>query len=129
MPLDNRTCFTVNLRDRLACKICAKQPLAAETYHRGFEYHHVAQRAAGGADAPLNIALLCHACHLAIHQGRIDATRAAENWALTPPSGFPCRACAAMLSPETVEMNCGWYLCPHCHGRTHLFDHFDLGSA
>ena len=124
MPLDNRTCFTVNLRDRLACKNCGKQPLGPDNYHRGFEYHHVEHKAAGGADSASNIALLCHDCHLAGHQGRLDLATAAKGWDLEPPERFSCQACTAMLLKEHVEMNCGWYRCDHCHERTHLWDHF-----
>lgn len=128
MPLDNRTCFTVNLRDRLTCKNCGKRPQTSENYHRGFEYHHVIPKSAGGADTASNVALLCHDCHLAGHQNKIDLGAAAKNWDLTPPLRFSCMACTAMLLTEHVEMNCGWYHCQHCDSRTHLFDHFFQGA-
>ncbi|PZO87682.1 MAG: hypothetical protein DI626_03410 [Micavibrio aeruginosavorus] len=124
MPLDNRTCFTVNLRDGLCCLNCGKAPAGEEGYHRGFEYHHVVPRSEGGADTPDNIALLCHECHLDGHRGRMDLGEKAKNWRLNPPERFPCNACTDTLVVNKVEMNCGWYLCRHCGVKTHLWHHF-----
>ena len=124
MPLDSRTCFTVNLRDRLSCKICQKQPLAVDGYHKGFEYHHVTPKSQGGSDAVENIALLCRDCHLAGHQGRENIDENLAKYDLAAPRSFPCGNCAVMLSVENVEMNCGWYLCHSCETKTHLWDHF-----
>jgi hypothetical protein len=122
MPLDNRTCFIVNLRDRLTCQSCGKMPLAEENYHRRFEYHHILPSSLGGSDRPDNIVLLCHGCHVAAHKNA-NIDKIPKNWDLTMPEDFPCHVCAATLDTETVGMNCGWYFCNACATRTHLFDH------
>ncbi|WP_373532216.1 HNH endonuclease [Vampirovibrio sp.] len=124
MPLSNRVCFLVNLRDGLGCQQCGRQPSAQANYHQGFEYHHVLPRSQGGSDEPENIVLLCHACHQHTHQSGFSATLPD----LTPVLNFSCYPCKAVLDSQTVEMNCGWYRCPVCHAQTHLFTHFQ-GSA
>jgi hypothetical protein len=118
MPLSNRLCFQVNLRDKLQCQACAAKPLAKENYHQGFEYHHIVPKSQGGFDTLENIVLLCYACHQQSHQ------KSAQLWAnLSEPIVlFHCSYCAAELNAETVEMNCGWYRCNHCLEVTHLFD-------
>jgi hypothetical protein len=126
MPLDNRTCFTVNLRDALQCRRCGAAPSTREIYHRGFEYHHVQPRSCGGEDRAENVILLCHECHTALHQNRIALENLGD---LTPTSAFQCAACEGILFTQSVAMNCGWYLCGHCNHKTHLFDHFYLTQA
>lgn len=124
MAIDNRTCFQVNLRDALRCRACGRGPTDRETYHRGFGYHHVLPRSRGGPDVVQNLVLLCQRCHDAHHRGHpldFDAQRA--------PSAFACRVCDQSLDPDHVEMNCGWYRCPRCRERVHLFDHFEYGAA
>lgn len=120
MPLDNRTCFTVNLRDRLSCRNCGAAPASADNYHRGFEYHHIVPKSAGGADEAGNIVLLCHDCHLALHK---DGNMPENKWDIATPERFSCGACAATLEISSVEMNCGWYFCPRCRMKTHLWAH------
>jgi hypothetical protein len=55
MSLTNRTCFQVNLRDGLRCRVCGREPATQQNYHRGFEYHHVQPQSAGGADETNNL--------------------------------------------------------------------------
>ena len=120
MPLDNRTCFRVNLRDGLRCRSCARGPEHKATYHRGFGYHHVTPRSDGGPDAVENLVLLCQACHDEHHAGRRPLGFGGQE----SPGAFACHACDDRLLPEAVPMNCGWYHCPRCNTRVHLFDHF-----
>jgi D-alanine-D-alanine ligase len=129
VTLDNRTCFIVNLRDRLSCLACGRTPERRDGYHRGFEYHHVVPKSMGGLDDASNIALVCHACHLAGHQGKRNLTEVLKNCDLTPPQRFSCCSCAAMLLTENVEMNCGWYRCSQCETQIHLFDHVFGGAG
>jgi hypothetical protein len=124
MPLSNRVCFLVNLRDQLTCQECGKTPLAQASYHAGFEYHHRLPRSQGGGDEPENITLLCHSCHQRSHQSGVSATQAN----LTVVLDFPCHQCREVLNAQTVEMNCGWYQCPFCNSQIHLFTHF-FGKA
>ena len=120
MPLTNRVCFLVNLRDRLCCRRCGKGPESREHYHQGFEYHHLLPRSQGGQDTAENVVLLCHDCHTGLHRSgqrfEVESTQ--------PPTQLECFHCGSNLDPNTVEMNCGWYHCPHCQRQTHLFDHF-----
>ena len=118
--IPNRECFRVNLRDALCCHACGRRPSARETYHKGFEYHHVTPVRQGGAGAAENIALLCKACHRLADTGALNL----NTDALRVPDAVPCRACGADFDPRTVEMNCAWYECPNCAERTHLYDHF-----
>ena len=124
--MDNRTCFTVNLRDNLRCRRCGRRPSSAKGYHRGFEYHHVTPRSEGGPDDVDNLALLCRDCHLAVHRDHRPLPPLGD---LAPPEAFDCAACGEPLDPDAVEMNCGWYRCHHCRARTHLFDHRRPGAA
>jgi hypothetical protein len=120
MPLSNRVCFLVNLRDRLTCQQCGKSPSEASHYHRGFEYHHLTPRSQGGSDEANNIILLCHACHQQEHKigwSRLSCT-------LETLDTFRCHHCQHLLNSQTVEMNCGWYQCDACQQQTHLFTHF-----
>ena len=125
MALDNRTCFTVNLRDALACRRCGKRPARKAGYHRGFEYHHLRPSSQGGPDEVENLLLLCHGCHTRVHQGKVDLPAGLD---LAPPAAFPCDHCGILLDPAAVEMNCGWYRCDRCGEKTHLFDHHHLGG-
>lgn len=125
MPIDNRTCFGVNVRDGLRCRRCGRGPARKETYHRGFGYHHVTPLSRGGADAIENLVLLCRACHDDHHAGR----RVLVFGEQTPPAVTACAACAQVVEPQTVPMNCGWYQCPACGTRVHLFDHFGFVEA
>lgn len=120
MPLSNRVCFLVNLRDHLSCQHCGKQPASASNYHQGFEYHHLIPRSQGGSDEVSNIVLLCRECHQQEHRAAPTQTP----YSLEPPVAFHCNQCQKLLDPSTVEMNCGWYCCAHCHQTTHLFTHF-----
>jgi hypothetical protein len=122
MGLDNRTCFLVNLRDGLRCQHCGKHPQAAEAqqYHRGFEYHHIVPKSAGGSDSPENITLLCRACH----QGQHARKPLAPVQGQAPPKQLICLLCQTVLDSRTVEMNCGWYRCSHCQETVHLYRHF-----
>ncbi|HEY0009661.1 MAG TPA: HNH endonuclease signature motif containing protein [Tepidisphaeraceae bacterium] len=119
MAIDNRNCFLVNLRDQLRCRACGAKPEARETYHRGFQYHHVRHRSEGGPDVAENLVLLCGACHDDHHRGKILQF---DDRPL--PIDVPCRRCGEAFDPKTVAMNCGWYACARCGQRTHLFDHF-----
>jgi hypothetical protein len=119
--MENRLCFLVNLRDRLACRNCGRAARGRVRYHRGFEFHHIVGKAEGGADSVENVVLLCHDCHLGHHQGKIALPPFGD---LTPPESVRCPACGTETSAASVEMNCGWFACPSCHARTHLFDYF-----
>ena len=125
MPLDNRTCFTVNLRDKLCCRRCGAAPVSRETYHRGFEYHHVKHRSEGGEDSAENVILLCRECHTLLHRNRIVLENLGD---LAPPSSLQCAQCEGILVIENIQMNCGWYFCDHCNRKTHLFDHFKTAN-
>ena len=120
MALTNRTCFQVNLRDELKCRVCGRAPLTEQNYHRGFGYHHVQFQSHGGSDEPENVILLCAQCHTRLHQQKLDLPPLGD---LTPPPAIFCHNCATSVDPETVEMNCGWYKCETCHHKVHLFDH------
>lgn len=120
MPLDNRTCFQVNVRDGLRCRACGRGPKHRETYHRGFGYHHVVPISRGGPDVIENVLLLCKKCHDEHHRGR----RSLDFGPQPPPGPFACHACEELVDPQTVPMNCGWYACLRCGERVHLFDHF-----
>lgn len=120
MPLSNRVCFLVNLRDGLSCQRCGKPPQAQVDYHRGFEYHHRLPRSQGGPDEVENIVLLCHDCHERGHQSGFSL----DLLDLTPVLSFPCHHCRESLDSQTVEMNCGWYRCDFCQCQTHLYAHF-----
>jgi hypothetical protein len=120
MALSNRTCFQVNLRDGLKCRLCGRAPQSQQNYHRGFEYHHVKPQSEGGPDEADNVVLLCHDCHLRHHRNHIVLPPLGD---LTPPAEFACKRCGTLLSPHAVEMNCGWYRCGHCGETTHLFSH------
>lgn len=120
MPLSNRICFLVNLRDKLTCQQCGKSPEEMASYHRGFEYHHLTPRSQGGSDEVDNIALLCHDCHQQEHKAGLRLTFLD----LQSPASFECNNCKQLLDSHTVEMNCGWYSCPHCQQKIHLFTHF-----
>ncbi|HVF85458.1 MAG TPA: HNH endonuclease [Abditibacteriaceae bacterium] len=120
MSLENRTCFQVNLRDGLRCRVCRRAPLSQQNYHRGFEYHHVRAQSEGGSDETENIVLLCYDCHLRHHQGKLILPHFDD---LEMDETFACHACEANLNIETVEMNCGWYRCDECHDKTHLWTH------
>jgi len=124
VPLSNRTCFQVNLRDGLVCQRCGRTPRSSDGYHNGFEYHHRTHRADGGHDGPENIVLVCHACHRDHHEGRVDLSASLPRRAT--PGRLDCRRCGATLDARNVKMNCGWYHCGTCDRRTHLFDHFGL---
>lgn len=121
MPLPNRVCFQVNLRDGLRCRVCRQVPLSPETYHRSFEYHHVTPQSEGGVDEADNVILLCHDCHTLHHRKRLPLPPLDD---LTPPATFHCAHCNALLDAAIVEMNCGWYRCAHCQRKTHLFLHY-----
>ena len=121
MPLSNRTCFEVNLRDALKCRVCKRLPLQRATYHRGFGYHHVQFQAHGGPDEAENLILLCEPCHTRFHQNKLQLPPLGD---LTPLDEFACNSCLARLDPQSVDMNCGWYRCDQCRVKTHLFDHF-----
>ena len=125
MPLSNRVCFQVNLRDGLKCRICGCAPQSLETYHRGFEYHHVKPQSEGGADEADNIILLCHDCHTRHHQKCLVPPLGD----LAPSATFHCAHCNALLDAATVEVNCGWYRCAHCGQKTHLFAHCGLAHC
>ena len=125
MPIENRACFQVNLRDGLRCRACGRGPKHRATYHRGFGYHHVVPRSGGGADGVENLVLLCKACHDEHHAGRRTLAFGPQQ----PPGVVPCGACGAGVGPETVPMNCGWYQCPECGTRVHLFDHFGFAEG
>ena len=125
MPIDNRTCFEVNLRDALRCRSCGREPTHKATYHRGFGYHHVRPRSQGGPDVIENLILLCQVCHDEHHAGR----RTLDFGPQDPPPVFQCLACGDGVHPDTVPMNCGWYHCPRCDTRVHLFDHFGFADA
>ncbi len=125
MSLDNRTCFTVNLRDKLRYRRCGAAPLSRESYHRGFEYYHVQPRREGGEHIVENAILLCHECHTLLHQKRIALENLGD---LAPPLSFQCAACEGILFVENVTMNSGWYLCDHCTAKTPLFDHFEIND-
>src|SRR6478735_8386313 len=116
MPLSNRLCFQVNLRDKLQCQSCGAKPSVKETYHRGFEYHHIVPRSWGGLDTLDNIVLLCHACHQQSHRKNTQLWTSLSE----PVIEFHCNQCGAELNRETVEMNCGWYRCAHCNETIHL---------
>ncbi len=118
--IPNRECFRVNLRDGLCCASCGRRPGSRQSYHKGFEYHHVRPVRDGGRGTAENIALLCRRCHRLADAGRLEV---AED-ALRVPETVPCHACGAGFDPRTVEVNCGWYACPACGERTHLYDHF-----
>ena len=120
MGIDNRTCFQVNLRDGLRCRVCGRVPLSQQNYHRGFEYHHLQMRSEGGADETENLILLCHDCHIRHHKGRLLLPLFDD---LQLEDAFNCHQCGAANSTETVEMNCGWYRCEHCRQQTHLWTH------
>jgi hypothetical protein len=120
MPLSNRTCFQVNLRDGLICRLCGRAPQTQQNYHRGFEYHHVMPQSEGGPDVADNLILLCHDCHLRHHGNKLLLPPPGD---LTVPEQFACKRCNATLSTDTVEMNCGWYRCGNCGETTHLFGH------
>jgi hypothetical protein len=120
VPLENRTCFQVNLRDGLRCRGCGRGPTRRETYHRGFGYHHVTPQSRGGPDVIENVVLLCRVCHDAHHAGRRTLAFGPQ----AAPGGFDCGRCGHSIDPDVVIMNCGWYACPRCDQRIHLFDHF-----
>ena len=125
--IPNRELFCVNLRDALRCRSCGRTPARRETYHRGFEYHHLQHRADGGPDSAENVVLLCRRCHDRHHRGRDDEI-ALPTTAGRVPGEFACRQCGAGNDPRAVEMNCGWYRCGTCGERVHLFDHFALSE-
>ena len=120
MSVDNRNCFLVNLRDGLRCRNCGVGPGHKATYHSGFGYHHVRHKAHGGPDVADNLVLLCKTCHDAYHD---DGRPLAVDF-VPLPATIPCHACGDTVHPRTVPMNCGWYHCPRCDTRVHLFDHF-----
>lgn len=119
MPLSNRLCFLVNLRDGLSCRHCGKRPDGPENYHRGFEYHHRLPRSKGGPDTAENIILLCHDCHQQGHEHGFQLS----GLNLQPLSTFPCCRCRKSLDSQTVTMNCGWYQCDFCGAQVHLYEH------
>lgn len=125
MPLPNRVCFQVNLRDGLKCRMCGLRPKSEETYHQGFQYHHVTPRSLGGADTVENIVLLCRPCHHKLHSAvpedllNDDALNIKRDASLR----FNCKQCGAALDAGAVEMNCGWYRCSACLQTTHLYRH------
>ena len=123
----NRELFLVNLRDRLCCRVCGKPPEKKATYHRGFEYHHLQHRAAGGPDVAENLIVLCYGCHDKHHRqpDKIELPASAGN----PPDNFACGSCGETLDPRRVVMNCGWYRCGYCDEKVHLFDHFGFEEA
>ncbi len=133
MPLSNRVCFLVNLRDALCCRQCGKQPQGPENYHRGFEYHHRIPRSLGGSDEVENIVLLCHHCHQTGHKtgSKTDRTedKVLDTLDLSPPEGFSCHHCQTRLISLSVEMNCGWYRCHACQTQVHLYQHFYTALA
>lgn len=122
MSIENRVCFQVNMRDGLCCRVCGKAPLSQENYHRGFQYHHVQAQSENGSDETDNIVLLCANCHLRHHQGKLKLPHLDNRW----NGRFLCRVCEAELDAQTVEMNCGWYLCDKCGNKTHLWTHCGL---
>lgn len=124
MPLSNRVCFLVNLRDALRCRQCDKQPQGPENYHRGFEYHHRIPRSLGGSDEAENIVLLCHECHQAGHKATESHSERLSVLDLNPPVSFLCWHCQTRLESLSVEMNCGWYRCQSCQTQVHLYQHF-----
>ena len=131
MAVPNRELFKVNLRDGLCCQNCGRRPISRVGYHRGFEYHHRTHRADGGADVAGNLVLVCHACHLLHHQGKVDLAALPRR---DVPAPFSCKLCGAENDPDRVTMNCGYYRCQVCGRRVHLFDHaglvaFDFDAA
>ena len=120
MGIDNRTCFQVNLRDGLRCRVCGRAPVSQQNYHRGFEYHHLQMRSEGGLDEIENLILLCHECHTLHHKGRLTLPHF-DDLKLAPT--FKCHQCEVENETETVEMNCGWYRCESCRNQTHLWAH------
>ncbi|WP_303674026.1 HNH endonuclease [Vampirovibrio chlorellavorus] len=124
MPLSNRVCFLVNLRDALRCRQCDKVPQGPEGYHQGFEYHHRLPRSLGGSDEVDNIVLLCHACHQVGHKAPASHSERLCVLDLTPPASFLCWQCQSRLESRSVEMNCGWYRCRACQTQVHLYQHF-----
>jgi len=94
MPLSNRLCFQVNLRDKLQCQSCGEKPLAKENYHQGFEYHHIVPKSQGGMDTLENIVLLCHTCHQQSHRKNSPLWKNLSE----PIVVFQCKHCAAELN-------------------------------
>ncbi len=124
MALTNRVCFQANLRDALRCRVCGREPLSQQNYHRGFEYHHVRAQSEGGSDEIENIVLLCFNCHLRHHQGKLTLPQFDQSWDF----GFDCRSCGTKLDARSVEMNCGWYRCDKCHETVYLWAHCGLNK-
>jgi hypothetical protein len=52
---------------------------------RGLEVHHIVHRADGGSHDPLNLAILCSACHLAHHRGALSITGTADRLEIHRP--------------------------------------------
>ncbi len=123
MAIENRECFLTNWRDALKCRVCGRGPNARETYHRGFEYHHLQHQAHGGPGIVENLILLCHDCHTRHHQNQLHLPDFSDE-ELQIEESLICAQCQAPNDPRTIEMNCGWYRCGQCRQRVHLFDHF-----
>ncbi|MEO5969691.1 MAG: HNH endonuclease, partial [Bdellovibrionia bacterium] len=54
-------------RDSYACQNCKATKVALHV-------HHIKFRSEGGSDTPDNLVTLCHPCHAALHDGRLDKT-------------------------------------------------------
>jgi hypothetical protein len=56
--------------EKIACEICNSR--------NNLEWHHIKAWSEGGDDSPDNLQVLCHCCHLDLHQGRNDFRRAGQ---------------------------------------------------
>ena len=62
------------IRDDYRCAICGKRiPPEEAGYKCQVEGHHIIEYGGGGPAAVENIITLCYDCHLAYHQGEIEA--------------------------------------------------------
>ena len=56
---------------------------------RGLEVHHIRHRAHGGTHDPANLVVLCSACHLAHHDGRLAIRGTADSLEVRRPGAPP----------------------------------------
>jgi len=63
---------------RLRKKLFRQQPCIVCGTREELELHHRIPQHAGGPTNATNAVVLCHACHLAIHQGRLDVPQVAN---------------------------------------------------